>query len=140
MSATSHIINGGQAAILQALRDAARLLTLAELQQATALKESTFRRCHADLRERGYITADRKPGGNHFLFLELSDLGAHALDTHYKRLSGAEAIACEHVEPQHIATAPKDNLFDRPILTLAGMGGYIRNNGNTHIASRGQRC
>lgn len=139
MSSTSHIINAGQAAILQALRDAARLLTLAELQAATSLKESTFRRCHADLRERGYITADRKPGGNHFLFLELSDLGAHALDTHYKRLSGAEAIACEHVAPQHIATSPDNSVWDRPILTL-GMCGYTRNNGNAHIASRGQRC
>jgi hypothetical protein len=138
---TDLIINTKQAQILQVLADhagGAPILSQVHAAAGKGLSRSGFDHAMTDLRERGMITTHKVPGATARagkpVYLEM--IGTRALAQYHARCA-EEAARIQ--QANRIVRSHRDNLFERPVLVLPHFI-YSRNNGHTHIASRGVGC
>lgn len=125
---TRDIINQRQADLLQALANAGRLLGPQLMAAAGTGDRNLYYRNMLDLRERGLALAERDVQR---VWLSATAAGLQALHDHHTARLAAD---------YGTATPARTNWISADSYTPTPQRAYYRNNGNTHIASRGVGC
>jgi predicted transcriptional regulator len=132
MTTHAAIINGVQANMLQALREAnPEPLNCTQIGAASGIARTLTGRNLKDLAERGIVDVLKKTASTHAYRYLINDTGRRALGRYKRRQEQAE-------QPQPVQ-ANCTSLFAMPVYTPPAQA-YYRNNGNYHIASRGVGC